>query len=357
MSSGVQIFEDDAGTAQFTKAYLEEIVDDMYLKGQNIIVWYVEYFGFWFFTPTFSYPYDYDASRTGEFWHDLLGSPATVENFDAVGTILERAQRNGQKVILGLGRNGDTPLIQDLKDINIGGNPDPNRYGLSINTRLSNAVARTREVAADLVSQYGSYSSFYGFYLSHETGHIGVGNNYYTACNTGAGADPNLQSYGKEILIAPGNTVDLAGDSTFAAKLDASGATIFAPQDAVGAGTNLSTGAYTFSASTTIPQLASYFGTWKTAADLSSVELWSVSENWRMDGPTYDNDYPAAWAGTYGYSAQLSATRSYVSQQIQYATLGYIHSDDFSLRPRQPYHGKADYRDRAESFSTSYCAI
>lgn len=295
LSPGVTVFESADGTQTncMNGTYFREVIREMANNGiQNIVVAYVEYQGFWFYTPGFTYPYDWETSRTGKFWTDWLTSYPNVVSFNPVETMLDECEKLSMSVYLGLGRNGDTELLNDLYKINTA-QPDPNRYGLNINTRLSNATTRTRQVAADLISQFGGYKSFAGFYITHESDHIATSNNYFNPVTSVAGVHPAIRSYGKPIMTAPGSPIDLAATSTFASALVSSGIDIFMPQDSVGPGADLSTNSavYTYIPSVTIPTLAGHFDTWRKAVAIANskqtltdryIRLWSTTETWQM---------------------------------------------------------------------------
>lgn len=294
LSPAVTAFESSDGsqTNAMNETYIREVVREMASNGiQSIVLPYVEYIGFWFYKPGFSYPYDYDTARTGKFWGDWLTGYSNVAPFDAVKAILEEAAKLGLKVYIGLGRNGDSSLLNDLYSVNILGNPDPNRFGLSLATRVSNATNRTREVAADLISQYNHIPSFEGFYISHEPDHVESANDYLTPATQTSGTNPSLRSYNKPIILAPPSPIDLAATSTFANVLIATGCDIIAPQDSVGPGYNFTTGLYTYIPTVAVNALANHFEIWRKVSAIAnakqtltdrSIALWSVTETWQM---------------------------------------------------------------------------
>lgn len=294
LSPGVTQFESQDGTQTnaMNETYFREVIREMANNGiQTIVVPYVEYLGFWFYKPSFAYPYDYDTSRTGKYWTDWLTGFPNVITFNPVSVMLDECAKLGVHVYLGLSRNGDTPLMNDLYLVNVLGNPDPMRYGLSLSTRLTNAINQTRQIAADLVAQYGTVPSFAGFYISHEPDDMAAANNYLTPVTFTGGANPSLRSYGKPIMVAPSSPIDLAATSTFANTLIASGCDIFMPQDSVGPGYNFNTNLYTYVPSVSISQLAAHYTTWQNAVTIAnakqtlsdrSIRLWSTTEVWQM---------------------------------------------------------------------------
>lgn len=294
LSPAVTSFErtSDGNPDHMNETFYREMLREMFSVGVNkVILTYLEYQGFWFYQPTFAYPYDYDTSRDGQFWSDWLTGYPNVLSFNPVTVTYEEAEKANAKVFVGLGRNGDTPLMFDLYSVNILGNPDPNRYGLSLAARTSNAVNRTQQVAEDIYNQYNHYQSFGGFYISHEPSHLGSANNYLTPATTTSGTSPNLRSYGKPIIVASADTVDLAVTSTFANAVIASGCDIFSPQDATGPGYDFDTDTYEYVPSSSIEDLNSYYEKWNNAisivngkANLNSrhVQLWANTEIWQM---------------------------------------------------------------------------
>lgn len=297
LSPGVTVFENQTGTVTnaMNETYFRETIREMAGAGiKTVIIAYVEYQGFWFYKPSFAYPYDYDTSRTGKYWSDWLTGYPNVLTFNPVAVTLDECARLGMGVYLGLSRNGDTALMGDLYKVLVTGAPDPMRYGLTLNQRLTNAVNQTREIAADLVSQFGHMPSFTGFYISHEPDHLGSSNNYLTPVNSTSGVYPDLRSYQKPILVAPSSPLDLNTDSaaTFANKMIVSGCSIFAPQDSVGPGYDFAVYAnYTYVPSVAIAKLASHFAAWQAATVIANakqnltsraIRLWCTTEFWQM---------------------------------------------------------------------------
>lgn len=364
LSPGVTKFETSDGTTTniMTEQFYREMLGEMAANGiQSVVLPYVEYQGLWFYKPGFAYPYDYDTSRDGDFWWDWIsGTWPNVENFDPVRVTLEECAQLGMHVYLGLGRNGDSALLNDLYDVNIGGQPDPIRYGLTLALRLSNACNRTREVAADLIDQFGHYPSFGGFYISHEPDHLGSANNYLSNVTLVSGDHPMLRSYNKPIMVAPSSPIDLSVSGGFPTAVINSGCDIFLPQDSVGPGADLDTGDYTYDPDTTIPQLADHFALWqnvmrivnaKQALTNRSVRLWITTETWQMDGPNYDNDYPADFSRVH---SQLLEEWPFIESVCLYSWFGMMDSGSASLRLMQTNSGKSDYRTRASALYSAY---
>lgn len=294
LSPGALKFETQDGlkTEAMNETYFREVIREMANAGvQTIVVPYVAYLGFWFYKPNFAYPYDYDTSRTGQYWTDWLTSYPNVTTFNPVEVMLDECATLGMHVYLGLTRNGDTPLMNDLYQVNVLSAPDPMRYGLSLSTRLTNAVNQTREIAADLTAQFGTSPAFAGFFISHEPDQLASANNYLTPVNTTSGVNPSLRSYNLPIMVAPASPLDLAADSTFANTLIFSGCDIFLPQDSVGPGYNFNTNAYTYVPSVPVSQLATHYADWQGASTIAnakqalsnrSIRVWATTEVWQM---------------------------------------------------------------------------
>ena len=230
-------------------------------------------------------------ARGGLFWKDWLAASTNIEGFDPLGVVLDECEREGMGVIVGLSRFGDTEFLNDLYAVNILSSPDPLRYNLTMNSRVTRAVNLTREMAASLHAAYGHYGSFYGWYNAHEPDHMGASNNYFTPAHTLNGTHPALRSYGLPVMIAPSSPIDLAGTEAFALLLIASGADIISPQDSVGPGLDFVSGNYTYVQSVPLAQIEAHFRTWRIAIDIAnaratsnslSLLLWATVETWKM---------------------------------------------------------------------------
>jgi hypothetical protein len=335
-----------------TEQYLREVIDDMHDAGvDTIIIMYVEYQGFWFF-PRGNYDYDYETSRAGQYWHNLLSDPR-VENFNPLDVVLSQAELNGQQVFVGLGRNGDKELIEDLFAV-FNGASDPLTHGLSLNLRVDLAVSRTQQVAYEIDRDYGGYASLAGWYLSHEISHLESGNSYVTKV-TQNGLIP-LRSLGRPILMSPADTLDIA-DVSAGNSILISGVDIIAPQDAVGAGHDFINKSTTYNVNIPLSQVKGVFTSWRNAVNVANawlsnngnprnaIQLWSNTEVWQMDGPNYDKDYPAKIRRVV---RQLEEYSGLVDKHSFNIWFGAIDSGRNSLSPSQHHHGRSDVKDRAE---------
>lgn len=166
---------------------------------------------------------------------------------------------------------------------------DPTRYGLLLSTRLTNAINRTRLVAAGLWAKYGD-ETFYGFYISHESDHVQSSNDFFKEVNlTVAGANPRLRDYGVHVEDAPGSPIDLADTQVFSDALRASGCDIWSPQDSVGIGYNFTTMMETYVPYVAQFGIAGHAALWEAAikrANLAAYTYmiqfeWTI-EYWRM---------------------------------------------------------------------------
>ncbi len=362
LSPLVQKFEDETGTVRMTEEYLRETVDEMHSVGiDTIIIMYVEYQGFWFF-PRDSYYDDYDTTikndigvevpRPGFYWRDGIFDP-NVEDFNPLDVVLSQAEINGQKVFVGLGRNGDSKLIEDLfKDFL--GVPVAPLFGLNLEQRLSLAVSKTQQIAYDINQAYGGYQSLAGWYLSHEISHLESGNRYIAEVTQG-GVIP-LRVFDKPILMSPADTLDLTSVSAGNSAL-LSGVDIIAPQDSVGPGYDVATKDYTYNQSIPIANARSLFLNWRTAIDIANnwlsangnprdqMQLWSNTEVWEMSGPDYEFDYPAKISRVVKQIDQYSDIVDKLSFNVWF---GLVDSGENSLSPVQNQDRRNDVKDRAE---------
>jgi len=226
-----------------------------------------------------------------------------IAGFDVVGTILNQASANGQKVFVGLGRGNDLNLTWNGFD-------DPNR--------IAAGLAHGTDVATELWDLYADEPSFYGWYLSHEANDIEQASdahyNPMTDVLRGFEAD-------KPVLVSPSGTPIISPTILSNSKVD-----IFAYQDAVGSG-------YipyenTFDPNQRIDMLDSVYSSYQTAHAGTDKHLWTNLENWQMDGPTYSNAYAADFSRL---SEQLEIEKNYVDNITSYEWLGFTEPTDTDL--------------------------
>ncbi|MEQ8847280.1 DUF4434 domain-containing protein [Botrimarina sp.] len=248
------------------------------------------------------------------------GGPAP---FDLVGTVLDQASKNGQKVFVGLGRGDDLYLTYD-------GFNDPGRNAA--------ALAHTGTIASELWELYGDQPSFYGWYLTHEAADIARASaSYYNP------AVRLLREFSadKPVMVSPSGTPIVS-----AAALNSSEVDVFAYQDAVGAG--YVPYVYTFDPQQRIDTLPQVFASYEAAHEGVDKHLWANLENWQMDGPAYASAYPAA---SERVLAQLEIEKNYVDTITSYEWLGFMESPDSTAVLGGPAAVDAyvGYRDSYES--------
>lgn len=193
---------------------------------------------------------------------------SSVASFDVVGTILNQASKNGQRVLVGLGRGNDLYLTFN---------------GFNDAQRNAAALAHDTLVANELWNLYGNEPSFYGWYLTHEANEIGPASQAYYNNTVDM-----LRTFAadKPVMISPAGTPIISPTILSNSKVD-----IFTYQDAVGAG--YVPYVYTYDPQQRIDTLNSVFGSYATAHAPTNKHLWSNLENWQMNGPSYGNAYPA----------------------------------------------------------------
>ncbi len=220
--------------------------------------------------------------------------------FDVVGTVLNQASKNGQKVFVGLGRGPDLLLTWTGFD-------DPQRIQASL--------AHSMKTATELWSLYSHESSFYGWYLTHEANDIAQASSAYYNPMVDF-----LHSFhaDKPVMISPSGTPILSREILAASKVD-----IFAYQDAVGSG-------YvpyqnTFDPSRRISMLEDVYSTYAAAHHDSGKHLWTNLEIWQMDGPEYNNSYAPKFDRV---KSQLDIEKKHVDVITTYQVFGYMDSPD-----------------------------
>ena|GEM_PF-1739683 len=271
-------------------------VEDMYSLGIDTII----------YTYTEGVYYN-----TGAYYDSDLPELLNVQNphplgFDGLDTVLKAAEARGMNVIVGTGRGRDLFT------------PTPGN-GISA---FNKAVDFATKVMNEIWQKYGHYKSFYGWYISHEPSYLfSSGNGELIYVNTLIAPLRNKWP-DKPVLIAPSGTPTIVVDDMKNSQAD-----IFAFQDAVGPG--YIPGQYTYNPENRIAMLDTEFKKYKTAMDKVGKHLWSDTENWQMDGPTYQNAYPALWSRV---ERQLDIEKKYVSQHSLYAYTGFMSSPDSTVR-------------------------
>jgi hypothetical protein len=247
----------------------------------------------------------------------------SVATFDVVGTILDQASQNGQRVFVGLGRGNDLNLT-------FNGFNDP--------ARNAAALAHDTLVANELWNLYGSQPSFYGWYLAHEANEIGPASTAYynnsVAMLRGFEAD-------KPVLISPSGTPVISPSILSNSQVD-----VFAYQDAVGAG--YVPYAYTYDPQQRIAQLNSVYASYAAAHSGVNKHLWTNLENWQMNGPNYTNAFPAPIDRVL---QQLNIQKNYVDVISSYEWIGFTEDPASTVgmwgnRARNLYTGYRAYYDQ-----------
>jgi hypothetical protein len=227
----------------------------------------------------------------------------SVASFDVVGTILNQASRNGQKVFVGLGRGDDLYLTWN-------GFNDPNR--------IAAALEHGTELATELWNLYSQEPSFYGWYLSHEANDIQrASDSYYnpmTDILKGFQAD-------KPVMVSPSGTPIVSPAILENSKVD-----IFAYQDAVGAGYIPSQ--YTYDPQQRINMLDQVYQSYQAAHAGVDKHLWTNLESWQMNGPTYSNPYPADFSRL---MQQIEIEKNYVDVITSYEWMGFFEQPETTI--------------------------
>lgn len=284
----------------------------------------------------------------GEFYpSDLTHLGDNLLSYDVVGTILDQAETNGQHVYVGTGRG--TCLVNSTwaernacathAPLNCSDGPTTAEY--------NHVLAQSKDTASELFDEYGSYASFYGWYISHEF-------QLWDPCEDWFNEFADwLDTLGAEkpVLVAPAGSVDLTQLDT--AAISGSSVDVFALQDSVGCGLDL-VGGYatcTWDPYDRIVDLGNDVGDFFDQIGSTDKHFWIDQEVWRKPGPTYAS---ASFAGACEeVEDQIDAVDNDVEQLTAYAYLGYLHSSTNPLneRPggRELYDAYYDFATGAES--------
>jgi hypothetical protein len=310
-----------------TAADISARVDELHALGiRTLIVAYVEY-KYPLHWPAF-YPTTIPALQPEP--HCMDAAP-----IDIVTPVMRRAAALGMHVVLGLGRGpalGPTCAVPAPGKDQAGGMRLDDSLLPASDADMDAEAAREREVAADLVRAYGSdprtRGALYGWYISHEANDYSRALRFYDKVAAALhGLAPE-----KPVLVAPAGTpINITR-----AALEQTQVNIFAYQDAVGAG-YVGPGAscledsppcpgpyqYSYEPENRMRDLARLFGTYASWHRGTRTHLWSDTEVWQMDGPTYGAAYAATCSRVL---RQIAAERASVSQLTMYSFLGYFQS-------------------------------
>jgi hypothetical protein len=255
-------------------------------------------------------------------WGSFYPSPSfnSVASFDVVGTLLNQASQNGQRVLVGLGRGNDLTLTFD---------------GFNSPARNAAALAHDTLVAGELWERYGAEPSFYGWYLTHEANEIGPASAAYynSAVQMLRGFEAD-----KPVLVSPSGTPVISSSILANSAVD-----VFAYQDAVGAG--YVPYVYTYDPQQRINQLDAVYSSYAAAHNGVNKHLWTNLENWQMNGPAYANAYPASIGRVL---QQLEIEKNYVDVISSYEWIGFMEDPSSTVsmwgnRARNLYTGYRDH--------------
>lgn len=281
----------DAATlgADAVEKELRRGVDAMHRLGVRVLIYtYPEWYGKFYYPSKLEF-FDRDIQATAR------GSSCIA---DAVGAVMDQAEKNGQHVIVGLGRNGDLHLLWEFD------RPDWQE-------RNKHAVEVAQKVAAELWGRYGRRKSFYGWYLTHEMNDLARSAAYYDpVARFCKGLAPE-----KPVLIAPAGTPIWTTEAIRGTSVD-----IFAPQDAVGAG--YMPYVYTYDPAKRIAELDRIYAGYSRVFAGSDKHLWTDLEIWEMDGKSgYSNSYPPTMDRV---RQQITAQTPHVDMLTAYTYFGFM---------------------------------
>lgn len=293
-AGGLNVYPRD-GEAQ--EGDVRAMVAAMHELGARLVVFtYVEYLGGFYYPSSLEF-FDRDAGKKVS---------GMVVDFDAVGAVMQEAERLGMGVMLGLGRGGDTPLLWDFDAQDW---EERNRVALDL----------SRAVVDELWALYGHHRSLYGWYLTHEMNDLARSRAYY---------DP-IARYCKEkavekvVMVAPAGTPVLTPADLRETDVD-----IFAYQDAVGSG-------YvpyenTWDPERRIAMLDEVYATYRQVHEGTGKHLWADVELWEMDGSQgYGGSYPAAWSRV---RRQMDLAAPHVTYLTGYEYTGFLEHPDTRVK-------------------------
>lgn len=237
-------------------------------------------------------------------------------NFDFLGTVLEQAELNGQKVFIGIGRGTDAWITFDTRAW-----LRPESQSALNPVYLQEHVDFAKEVTDEIYSLYKDYDSFYGWYISHECQDITWANYFYNPV-----ADyMHAISPEKPVLVSPAAVTPWLIVNQMRAALSDSSADIFSYQDSVGAGYDETTFTYTYNPQIRINQMDAMYQKYLTEHQntTKNKHFWANIEAWEMAGPAYTNAYAAAYSR---YKQQLDIVSKYVDSVSSYESGGFLES-------------------------------
>lgn len=286
----------------------------------NIILTYAEYVlnGWTAFYPSQIPELMTEVTLVGNTEPTVLKTPL---EFDFVGTVLDQAQKNGQKVFVGIGRGTDSWITFDTRawlrpEEQTALNPE----------YLQEHVDFAKRVADELYELYGDYDSFYGWYFSHECQDISWANLFYNPVSDYLHAiAPEKPVLASPAAVTPWLIVEQLRTALGSSKVD-----IFNYQDSVGAGYDETTFTYTYNPEVRLGQMDAMYQKYLTEHQNSGQRkhFWANIESWEMEGPEYTGAYPADFAR---FQRQIDIVAQYVDSVTSYESGGFLESPASTL--------------------------
>ncbi|TAH64377.1 MAG: DUF4434 domain-containing protein [Anaerolineaceae bacterium] len=257
----------------------------------------------------------------------LVGNSTPTElitplDFDFLGTILDQAEVNGQKVFIGIGRGTDAWITFDTRAW-----LRPESQSVLNPVYLQEHVDFAKEVTDEIYNLYKNYKSFYGWYISHECQDITWANYFYNPV-----AD-YMHSIAPEkpVLVSPAAVTPWLIVDQMRIALSNSSVDIFNYQDSVGAGYDETTFTYTYNPQIRINQMDAMYQKYLIEHQNSNQNkhFWANIEAWEMTGPEYTNAYAADYLR---YKQQLDIVSKYVESISSYETGGFLESPSSAVK-------------------------
>jgi hypothetical protein len=212
-----------------------------------------------------------------------------IEDFDIIEAYFAgAAQVPGAEVIIGLGRDNDLQMLNDLYSVQVLAAPDPMTFSKTVVQRRDVCVVSGQNRAVNLFSRFGALRCFEGWYSGHETDHVASSAQFYSRLFNVSGTYPALNTYKKAdrtpttCHISPASPIDFANTDVFATACLDCKADVLWPQDSVGYGLNYSTGRDCFSRFVSISGADTHFQTWRAVHDRArhGFKLGLNMDNW-----------------------------------------------------------------------------
>lgn len=283
---GIVTLETSGSVVSFNSAYVTEKIHACYhdLGIRRFILASITDNGRTY-TTWDSNPIDPSGVAFGHWWDDVaIGVQPTTEDFDVLSHIMDvTSALEGCEVIIGLGRHDDVDLLNDCYAVTFAAGPDPLTFGKTLATRLSEETTRYATESAAIYTNFGTYPSFGGFYITHESDHIQSSDDLYTTIAN------ELADYG-QVHVSAATPTDLADSNTIADALNAWHVDWVWPQTSTGYGYNWSTGLNAYVAGISIFGGAAHYATWRLVLDRARLrttgaytpKLGGHVENWRV---------------------------------------------------------------------------